>query len=673
MLNRALLFIVALMILTPAAAGARTRELNDYGRLIRVRNADTIARIPKKILNDDELKKYLQEVSLKVEEHLSPATKGNAGLIIEGVRRKSPNAAASANTASGCVMAGHLEEALLIMGKICREDPSSADNLNNYAAFLTMAGGGQAAIPILAKLNQQFPDNSTVLNNLGQAWFGLGDLEEAEKHLDAAIRIFPHHPQANYTKSIIEGSRGNKAAAIAALKASLQSTFGEDRANRLEKLGGTIDFQADLGFHMPQDALGLNGFVIPPFPKSTAALEDAVGQWESFRKQCHAAVEKLDVKLRRLDKELADKNAARQKRMQELLKSMDQAGLKAFAREEKRNTPPFMRKALAKLVMMEEDGETRIRKDMEMSQKLDEVRAETSKLKEEWQRLTDEGYERMQKKGADVTECEALALGLGNTYLPAINRLWEDYNNAFVDRLRKTTNSQAYFGQYTTPGGDVAVEAMETRLKRNFLSELAGLNVAFWEVEHDCSGFVPLEGGGAESSTAKKNKSSGGKLQDFNDLHCDHHVSLEIPLIGSIEVECNKMTSKLEALPFLKGEWTEDLDTNELINGTVLLGASTELGSKKFGPLKAEGKIGGGVFLEFDGNGITDVGPYGEIKAEIGANLGEGRDPYHIHLHDGHSISGGDLAVGDAGVEVRYGWNSGFEGKGVGVLEGFEF
>ena len=650
MSHRALLVLTVLLIAAPMAALAKTRELNDYDRLIRPKDADVIASIPRKIFSDDELRKYLQQVSLKVEEALSPQSQEDSGLIIEGVRRSYPTAAAQAAVANGCVVAGHLEEALLIMGRICREDISNTDNLNNYAAFLTMAGGGNAAVPILAKLSQQFPNNSTVLNNLGQAWFDLGDLEEANKHLDAAIRIFPRHPQANYTKSIIEGSKGNKSAAIDALKRSLQSTFSEDRANRLEELGGSLDFDADWGFRLPKDALGLDNIVIPPYPKSADALEDASEQWEAFRTQCQQGAQKLDVKIQRLEKELADRDAALEKRTLAVMASRDPVAMAELARQQKQYFHlPFNRQAMAKLVRLEEDGETRIRKEIALSEKLQEVEAKTLSLKGEWQREREKFMELAMTKnpGPSYSDCVANAMGLLGQYLPAINGLWEEYNAAYVDFLRKSTNSQAYFGQYMTPGGDLAVEALLNRLKRDYLSKLAGLNVAFMEVDSDCSGFLEEEGGGDRASTAKKKKKGpAGQLQDFYDLNCDRKSEMAIRGVWSIKVECNKMIVEFKALPGLEAKWTENLDTNQLINGGVKIGISKEIGSKDVGPLAAEAEIGVGGFLEFDSNGITDGGPY------VG-------------------IGGGADGVA-AGLEARWGWNSGFKGSGGGVLDGLE-
>jgi hypothetical protein len=245
------------------------------------------------------------------------------------------------------------------------------------------------------------------------------------------------------------------------------------------------------------------------------------------------------------------------------------------------------------------------------------------------------------------SECAANAAGLMGTYLPDINNRWEEYNAAYVDYLRKSTNSQAYFGQYTTPGGDLAVEALLTKLKRDYLTKLAGLNVAFAEVDGDCSGFLEDEGG-KNGGSAKKKKKPGatGKLQDFYDLHCERKYNLSTPM-GTIEVACNKMTTEFTGLPGLEAKWTENLDTNQLITGTVMIGGSLGSGEKDIGPLTLEVGVSGGMFMDFDSNGITDVGPYGDIKGEIGAV--------------------------DAGAEARYGWNSGLKGKGSGLLDGVTF
>ncbi len=115
--------------------------------------------------------------------------------------------AAAGHIAAGLWATGNAKIALYLMGKICAAAPVT-DNLNNYASMLSMMGAEQLAIPILNNLNTKFPHNSTLLNNLGQAWFGLGEISKAEKYLDSTIRLYAYHSQANYTKAVIEESRG---------------------------------------------------------------------------------------------------------------------------------------------------------------------------------------------------------------------------------------------------------------------------------------------------------------------------------------------------------------------------------------------------------------------------------------------------------------------------------
>lgn len=177
-----------------------------------------IAKLPKKAMSSAELKTYLAASTKKVEAVLPAERKKMAGVLIQ----KAGGPAELAATANGLWLAGNYAGALMVMGRACVQDPNP-DNLNNYAAFLVMLGGEQLALPILQKLDQDFPNNSTVLNNMGQAWFGLGNMSTAKTYLDRALKANPEHPQANLTKAVIEKRAGNEAAAIDALRRSLEA------------------------------------------------------------------------------------------------------------------------------------------------------------------------------------------------------------------------------------------------------------------------------------------------------------------------------------------------------------------------------------------------------------------------------------------------------------------
>ena len=170
-----------------------------------------------------------------------------------------------ANAASGCWMMGNWEKAIFIMGKVCFDDMDDAENLNNYAAFLIDAGAEQAALPILEYLNSKYPENSTILNNLGQAWYGLGEMDKARKFLTAAIELYPNHSLANLTMSNIAlaGPNPDTPSAVNFLKASLKENYDSEKEAELEKLGYTITLEdmPELRYPMKSDPVGMLEFV----------------------------------------------------------------------------------------------------------------------------------------------------------------------------------------------------------------------------------------------------------------------------------------------------------------------------------------------------------------------------------------------------------------------------
>ncbi|MGZ8525654.1 MAG: hypothetical protein ACXWV1_14575, partial [Chitinophagaceae bacterium] len=192
-----------------------------------------ISILPKKILSDAELLSFVKIVNIEVEKILPAAEKKEALAIYTETKVKYKLPAAVSSAASGCWMFGHWEKALFLIGRACTDDIPDPDNLNNYAAFLISTGGEQAALPILDYLNKKYPENSTILNNMGQAWFGLGDLDNAKKYFDATITLYPTHSQTNVTLSEIYRSQNDTPRAIAALKNSVSDTYDPDKESQL--------------------------------------------------------------------------------------------------------------------------------------------------------------------------------------------------------------------------------------------------------------------------------------------------------------------------------------------------------------------------------------------------------------------------------------------------------
>jgi len=199
-------------------------------------------------------------------------------------------------------MLGKAEIAIYVLGKVCVDNPSHSNNLSNYASMLSMSGAEQLAIPILDNLNKRFPENSTILNNLGQAWFGLGDIDKAEKYIDNVIRIYAYHPQANITKSYIEESKGHKAEAVEAMKKSVKHAYTPEKEDRLRKMGYKLQGKDVLWpFKINPDPLGLSAFRHPKFPASVDESIVLEEDWTQFKRECTSEITKLNFQYKQAE------------------------------------------------------------------------------------------------------------------------------------------------------------------------------------------------------------------------------------------------------------------------------------------------------------------------------------------------------------------------------------
>lgn len=164
----------------------------EENRIVPVKDVKAIAGMSKTPLTIASLPAFLSATHSKVAAELQPQSKTKGEEVYQLVKAQHQSAAEAGNAAMGLWIMGKIELALYVMGKACTDDPTNVDNLNNYASMMSMSGAEQLAIPILDILNRQFPRNSTILNNLGQAWFGLGEIKKAEQYLDSVIRIYAY-------------------------------------------------------------------------------------------------------------------------------------------------------------------------------------------------------------------------------------------------------------------------------------------------------------------------------------------------------------------------------------------------------------------------------------------------------------------------------------------------
>ena len=632
-----------------------------------------IASIPKKTLTSAELPAHLAKAEKRVDAAFQGDDRKIADQLLRKVSSFHPDSLAA--IANGLWVTSNYLPAAYFMGKASQKDPNP-DNLNNYAAFLVMLGGEDLALPILQKLNKEYPGNSTVQNNIGQAWFGLGDLDRAEKYLDSTIKTIAWHPQANMTKAVIQESKGDKAGAVESLKKSVQGGYSITKEDMLRKLGYQLEGKdVDEDFNMPADPLGFDKWIarIPRFPKNHKEQLDLINEWETYYKDIESEKQSLTGKLNRINQEVRAKMSK---------KGTNQADISKIIAMTK---PPYLSAKANHLLNYytdEKDGKftyeyARIMEDFKKQADLQRS------TRDEFLRLVEAENAKCQD-GEGKPPCPPICPvivpaydNMINTQNTPLETCWNDFLDLWSTRLE----AAAYYYQYSV-SDQLLIEQNELRLKLEFIGYLGSI--------HPSPGPDMLILSCLDDDSKKP---ASHKLAEWNDLHCDRNVTYAMPLTGYMKFTCNTTELHLEPLllPF-EVHYKENLETGQIISASAAVsirreidktGVSVKVGAgydAEKGTVKLEGSVGtkiggvsigdeklggmpgkigatGGGFIEFDKNGVSDLG----FKAGV-----EGKPD----LKYGEKNNETDIRVGKVEVGGKWSWNAGGSGVAKGTLNG---
>ena len=545
----------------------------DENRIVPKRSEARIASISQKV-NDATMAGYLAAIQKKIAEQLTPDVKSTGDKVINYIQLNAKNSSEAGNIADAIWIASKPTLALYVMGKICADDPRNTDNLNNYSAMLSMHNAQHLAIPILNNLNKKFPGNSTLLNNLGQAWFGLGEISKAEKYLDSAIRIYAYHPQANITKAAIEENRGNIAKAVEAIKKSIKHAYTNEKEDMLRKHGYNITLKdLRVPFKPGPDPLGLSGFRRPDYPISISELKSLKPIWENFNNDCDSRLAQLQ----------AERIAIGDKYEKNLSSLKYGTAL-----------PIHYKKASLQLNEIMADYETKIKKLTE----------QFLVLSEELQKI-----QQAHKRAAPEAPCAA-HLSAENDFLNQYNEKKKAFDEQSLEVFRHFFNDLAYWSQFTSIDKN-QFDLVVLEFQIGWLGKLREYQPLLQ------SEFENLE-------CAKDEAAEPGKLSDFDVVACNYNDTMDLKVIAFYQ-NCSRMTSKLN-LKFV--EYTR-YDNFNRAEGDTYVGSTIKVSVEKGfdelkwekGPLKVEAKVGASIEMEFDREGIKDINLAVEAKAGVGHNL----------------------------------------------------
>ncbi|MDN3655575.1 hypothetical protein QWZ08_08055 [Ferruginibacter paludis] len=605
--------------------GQINKGMDDGSRIVPKKDLARIAIATSRTINDEEMPAYIGKIHSQITGKLHPEYKERADEIVQLITQNNnaPNAIGQAAVAVLTEEKPML--ALYLLGIACKKS-ASADDLNNYAAVLTSLGAEPLAIPILNNLNKHYPQNSTIYNNLGQAWFGLGDMEKANKFIDSAIRIYAFHPQANFTKCLIEESKGNTTGAIEAAKRSIKKGFSIAKANKLDKLGYQLKSDdVDWDAPMPKDELGLSKFRWPAYPKNVEDSKVLEPLWAIFKEECNAKISELQSQQAMLEKEMTDQQQLRKA----ALLDASQTGSGATP------LPEMAYKAFVKLAPMVK-GIDAVNNYVFASELTPVINANATI--DDLQRIESEELSVFHKKYDDQfgegkpNPFEAACKDentIRNKFLNDANTLMEQKERVYLNYVSRQTDNLLYYRKYTQWPDEYAWTTVAAQI--SWLTQISRQIVSFRNANENCK------------YADKEEESKQDSLQNFDDVACKY--------ISTTDLGCFTITSKCS---HLIGEFNcggieikmKKNDETERFSGSVFVGASKSVSVGK-GPVSAELEATAAVGVEVGENGKTD------LVGKLGGNI---------------NVAGQNVA----GVEARAGVNSGPSLTGNGALQGLD-
>lgn len=564
------------------------KAYEDDNRIVPNRDAARINTALAVTLPNAAMSAYINKTHQAVLTKLSPITKSKAAELLQQINHEKSSVA---NTAVGLWIDGKPTLALYLIGEACKTNPANTNDLNNYAAFLSMCGAEEKALPILTNLNNRYPQNSSILNNIAQAWLGLGDVLRAEKYADSAILIYAAHPQANMAKCLIEESKGNIPAAIAAAKKSISEAYSNEKENKLKKLGYDLKSE-DLNWDrpMPQDPMGLEKFTWPEYPFDVEQSKLLELAWRDFKDDCQQKIDDLKIKQEKAEKDFITISGLRTKQIL-------QAGQRG---EYVQPMPGYAAKAIKKLGPRVNDVNGNMSfvfvKNTEPVLKALANAAAYETLLNEKQALLDKKYEPLIGEGKP-NPLEAICKdenAIRTEFLKNANGGVQSAYRQYLNYSSRRSSDLLYFYQYTM--WPEQFELMKINAQIAWLTQLKDQRVFFKAKSSWC---VP----------ANKSKETDS-LQNFDDVHCEY-VSVMRLGIYKITSSCSNLVGEFD-FGGVKINLKDNVETGRY-SGSAIVGVS-----KSIGPMGLKGKATVGGLIEWDNTGFTDGGVVAGVAVKSG-------------------------------------------------------
>ena len=261
-----------------------------------------LKQLPLQPLTADAYKNYVTDLHTQIASALKPEIKKKADDYL--ANKKLTQSKDIGSTAFAAWLQNTPEASLYLYSKAVANDPSDALGANNYAAFLMMGGLPEKSIPILEFWNKQKPGKSTLLANLGNAYYRLGDMNNAMKYLLQCVQKDSLHPTANKLLCMMYLKKGDVKKAEEHATKSITKCHDEEvvaiirQLNSKAKVGEIMSrFPALPGKEFPM----LKRSQLPAMPSQLDNMEQFIVELNAMKQSVNMTIDAISAKYPKAD------------------------------------------------------------------------------------------------------------------------------------------------------------------------------------------------------------------------------------------------------------------------------------------------------------------------------------------------------------------------------------
>lgn len=570
-------------------------------------------------VTSESYKTYVQQLNTSISNAVKPDVKKKAEAYLAG--KKLTQSKDIGNAAFAAWLQNSPESSLYLFSKALVNNPSDALTANNFSAFLMMGGLPEKSIPILEYWNKQKPGEATILSNLGNAYYRLGDLDNAMMYLQQCVQKDSLNPTANKLLCMMYLKKGDTKKAEAHGTKSLTTSYDEQVISMLHQVNSKVK-PGEIMSRLPVTEFPmLKRVKLPAMPSNLNEMEQFEIELDAEKKSIEMTIDNIDSKTPEISEDLSQ-----QLLMASLIKGVSPLRVKA------------------QYIIM--DGmQTYHRESIRES---DVFKYQLKKLAEPFNaktRTISKNYaEKLNKleggEAGDDDEIDALLLAKckeinaeKEKYLAGLSPLVNRYVQRQEFIARKFYRDYAYWAPYWMPETTLSFPSIE----RDYLKAISGILSSYKTIsKSNCSPHEPLE---------KK----GSKLKEWEDEYCANFK-------GKVAVGPGKFFFTCNSWGIEGGEgFVGDIEMKYRNDGSFEnftvgagVGANWHLGKEGF--INTEIGVSGKGFIKIGPDAasgdliIQDVGAKAEVAGE--ASIGE-------------------VAVEEKVIEVSVAVNAGFEAGGI--------